>query len=562
MTVVQNVQKRPDQTPWAYAAVSVGIIGPGFTGSIDQISGVSKDLADGTGLVSFDLAPGLYYVWTGPDGQQTQFGPVPASGGPYELAELANSPAFAPPGETAATETALLTAKTDLQDQIDDLPTTDDLSWTARIAKQRARAGADRRATFPLSEVVVSVGSTIDASLTKAVGVDVTAQTNGTTVVMTSGQQAALRYDPACPEFQLQVAKVGSFGYGFVFFSPSKVAATSPAAPHQNGLVPADTHRLTNSPLWAVELYHAAGATAMGFQIWADGRPCQSRVVPGTALADYVQVDLTALGPGYHKISLRTSAGIGPEYIRPNYDIYAPEPDDGPSAYFPLDSYGAVVFDDAGTSSAGGMFEEALGAAIGDGIGIHKVHVDPVAGTNITTRTSSGVQSPNNNYQDRWPQLLRVDPDLVAILNGSADDDFASVATATQLAAWRTVFGQQRTQNAFTKFVWIDGAQPPGFGSIASKYLATRNALLGDATIQGIGVYYADLLTNPVLYGTGHLGATAGDGPADFWVGVDTFHGNAALYANLMRRIQAFLLMVLLDDPTSPDSIINTVVTL
>lgn len=105
MTVVTNVEQRPDRSPWQYGLVRVGVRGDGFNDAGGQIIDVARDLTDDTGLASFDLAAGQYYVWTGPDRRQVNFGPVPASGGPYTVQSLANT--GTPPGPLAATAEAL-----------------------------------------------------------------------------------------------------------------------------------------------------------------------------------------------------------------------------------------------------------------------------------------------------------------------------------------------------------------------------------------------------------------------------------------------------------------------
>lgn len=105
MTVVVNTELRPDQTPWQYGLVRIGVRGDGFNDAGGQIIDVARDLTDDTGLASFDLAAGQYYVWTGPDRRQVNFGPVPATGGPYTVQSLANT--GTPPGPLAATAEAL-----------------------------------------------------------------------------------------------------------------------------------------------------------------------------------------------------------------------------------------------------------------------------------------------------------------------------------------------------------------------------------------------------------------------------------------------------------------------
>lgn len=88
---VTNTEQRPDGSPKPFGRVTVGIVGVGWNGDGSLITDKARELTDGNGLASFDLAPspaGTWYVWNHSDGITQSTFIVPSSGGPYTLQEL------------------------------------------------------------------------------------------------------------------------------------------------------------------------------------------------------------------------------------------------------------------------------------------------------------------------------------------------------------------------------------------------------------------------------------------------------------------------------------------
>lgn len=91
LITVTSTLTRPDGTPWAFATVTIGVVGTAFvqgqTGV--QAAHVTRAQSNAAGLVTVALQPlgtDSYYVWNPPKGEgpALPFRP-PTSGGPYTL---------------------------------------------------------------------------------------------------------------------------------------------------------------------------------------------------------------------------------------------------------------------------------------------------------------------------------------------------------------------------------------------------------------------------------------------------------------------------------------------
>lgn len=420
------------------------------------------------------------------------------------------------------------------------------------VERQRERQLNDRRSKLPLSTEASSVtrSTTADGTLTKTIQVDVTAQTNLTSLVLSQAQKNALPIDLGTPQFQKIVYKVSPAGY--IWSGPSKDPDVIPGSPNQNPLTLSEYRFMTNAPKLGITLYRLLGAGQMGDSVFVNGQPCQVRPVAGSAAVDWTFI--TFPDSQVREVCIRTTAGLGPINIAPTYDIWKPNSRLGQSMYCIGDSFSApTVFNDAGNAAA--MQEEGLSSGLEDWLGIAENYIDAVGGTGWTIRTN-GNQGPNNNYQDRWPQVLRANPDIMFVPNGAANDCYNSVAPATIAAAIATCFRQLRAQNAKTKFIWSDGFTPP-FGAFATngaRYTALRNILI--PMLQDVGVYYIDTVSTPWLYGTGYLTAKNASGNSDNYVGSDATHLSGLGYRYLKIRLAHKLRRILLDDGTLLNQVI------
>lgn len=438
------------------------------------------------------------------------------------------------------------------------------------IALQRTRQDSDLRGKYGLltSEVTAySVATVPDGTLSKLIGFDTTTLglASGGTMVLTQNVSPtakalydALPFDFGTPAFQKWVYQPSATKLGYVISSPSKNPDVLPAVPNQNAAAVQEVRFRTNAPKIQIFLDRILGATQDGHELFINGLRYSVRPQAGSSGIDYIT--LTFADSSTRDIAVRTHAAFGGVLVGPLYSVWKPEPrsTSGLSMYTIGDSYNAVVWNDAGSSP--GLQGEVLACGIEDHLGIRDHYIDAVGGTGWTV-TNNTFQGPNNTYVDRWPQVLRANPDVLFVPNGAANDAAAGGATwpgygDTVVAAMRTCFASLRAQNSKTKFIYADGFAPPhtAFVNNLAHYAVLRAKM--QAALADIGIYYIDTTTSPWLYGTGYSGHLTGDGNADLYVSTDQAHLSGLGYRYLRLRMANKVRRIMVDDGT----LLNTVI--
>jgi hypothetical protein len=404
------------------------------------------------------------------------------------------------------------------------------------------------------------VSAAFDATLTKLYYIDVTGQTNSTISIASAAQLASIPVDVGTPGFQKQLFKNATDVKGYLLSAPSKDPAVIPANPSQNPLTMHEYRLRTNAPKIAFKIYRTFGGLPDGQHVFVNGQAINQRPSAssaGAGAADFITLTFPDSQVRDIAIRLAPFAGFGAIAVAPGFDVWKPQtPRNGLTLYTMGDSSSApTVWTDAGGGT--GCSLEGLAQEIEDWLGVGEHYIDAVGGTGWIKRTT-GYQGPNNNYQDRWPQLLRVNPDVVFIPDGAANDTFTTAgvqnSTNTDIAnAVYACFAQQRAQNPKTKFIWADGITPPYLGGSFVDGSALRAVL--QPLLAGIGVYYID--SHNWIYGTGYAPSNANSsGNSDWVTGSDAVHSTAIGWRYLKTRMVPKLHRILTDDGTLLNSIL------
>lgn len=295
----------------------------------------------------------------------------------------------------------------------------------------------------------------------------------------------------------------------------------------------------------AFDVYLKAFASS-GYRIWVDGVPATAgfQATGGSAGSLYhLLVDFGSAE--FRRIRLDVSATFyfGGVYAHPNYSVIPPSTPKGPRMVFLGDSYTEPTINSAtvGTNSDG------YATQAGRLLGYNDVWASGAGGTGYLNPGGSG----RVKFRDRLStDVLAYSPDVVVVAGGRNDTALnnatvypggagtALTAFATEAAA---LFSAIRTglpsAKVFAIGPWASSTANNTATADGGNFVGIGAAI--ETAVEAINGVYIDNLGGAWLTGSGRVGATAGDGNADIYVGTDGAHPVQAGHDYLARRVAA-----------------------
>lgn len=308
---------------------------------------------------------------------------------------------------------------------------------------------------------------------------------------------------------------------------------------------------MTDASKFVIKFGYASASYA--WQAWIDGAPCSLAPVVGNG-GLYLNFTFPSGGKA-RRIDLMTRAGIGSCYMGPLYRAWKPSPLPSPRILVIGDSYAMTTSYDAAGAALPGEF--GIYHRMRADVGIMNMSVDGIGGSGYLQRNATGIGAPNNNYADRLAAGVALNPDLLWVHGGGANDLINGYTDAQIITAVTNYFTSARASLPNAKLVFVEGFAPPGggFPAVASRYTTIRAAV--QAALMNVGVYYVDVqTTTPWLQGTGYFGATNGSGNSDIYVGPDAVHLMAAGSDYIRARLADKMRLVLADN----GALVNTLI--
>lgn len=308
---------------------------------------------------------------------------------------------------------------------------------------------------------------------------------------------------------------------------------------------------MTDAPKAVVRFGYANGNYA--WQAWIDGAPVTLDPVVGNA-GLYLNFNFPSGGKA-RRIDVMTRSGFGALYCAPPYRIWKPTPLPSPRVLVIGDSYVQTTsYDAAGAALAG---EFGIYHRMRADVGIMNFTVDGVGGSGYIARNASGIGAPNNNYADRLAAGVALNPDVLWVHGGGANDLVNGSTVAAIITAVTNYFTSARASLPNAKLVFVEGFSPPGggFSTYNDEYIAIRQGV--QANLANVGVYYIDVATtSPWIDGTGYFGATNGTGNSDLYIGPDAVHLMAAGSNYIRARLADKMRVVLADNGSLVNALI------
>lgn len=299
---------------------------------------------------------------------------------------------------------------------------------------------------------------------------------------------------------------------------------------------------MTDAPRVAIRFGYASASWA--YQAWIDGAPVTLDPQLGNG-QQFLIFDFPTSGRA-RLIEIMTRASTGSIYCAPPYRVWKPGAKPAPKIVVIGDSYAMTTsYDDAGASLPGefGMYHRIRGD-----IGVVNLSVDGVGGSGFIQKNAGGVGGPDNNYADRLPSALALNPDVL-IWHGCGANDMVvgGYSNAAIIAAATEQIQDARAALPDAKLVFLEGFAPPvGFSDKNDEYIAIRQGVQANCLTEG--VYYVDVATtSPWLSGTGYYGF-AGTGNTQIYVGPDGTHLTAKGSDYLRSRMADKLRTILADN--------------
>jgi hypothetical protein len=300
---------------------------------------------------------------------------------------------------------------------------------------------------------------------------------------------------------------------------------------------------MTDAPKFVIKFGYATSGYA--WQAWVDGAPVSLDPVVGNS-GLYLNFNFPSGGKA-RRIDLATRSGVGSLYMAPPYRAWKPIDLPSPRILVMGDSYVQTTSYDAAGAALPGEF--GIYHRMRPDLGVLNMAVDGVGGSGYIQRNASGIDAPNNNYADRLARAVALDPDVLIVHGGGANDlAVGGYSVAAIAAAVEAFFESARASLPNAKLVFVEGFSPPGgFSTLNDEYTAIRVA--AQAALAATGVYYIDVATTaPWLDGTGYFGATNGTGNSDIYVGPDAVHLMAAGSSYIRSRMADRLRVILADN--------------
>jgi hypothetical protein len=293
--------------------------------------------------------------------------------------------------------------------------------------------------------------------------------------------------------------------------------------------------------------WRVTGAGSSHFRIWVDGVPACDPTPTGASIGDgstYVHIDLGTVSVKSRKITLEVELNVGVYVtntvcVSPGAVITAPDRTWQRNIGFVSDSYGQSTGSSAQMLGLVYQLARILG-----GFDTYIIN-ESVGGTGwlnpggLGTGTIIGSVAGNTGTfgdPNRIANVVAGNPNMVVFAGGQ--NDFGSVTGSALQTAVQSTLSSYRSALPGIPF-WVNGIWPASDGPSVTKctmetYIRAAVDAMGDPLIRftPMSVISADGV-NPdknlcAWYGTGHISAKNGTGPADFLIGgqsgSDTVH--------------------------------------
>lgn len=398
--------------------------------------------------------------------------------------------------------------------------------------------------------------TTPDASLTKVYAMPASGLSNGTARMLTSAEIAALPFITTPRPSTIVYSGEGYLGFpGTANIDLAGVGAVLP-------LLTTRTYELmTDQAKLDIHVYRPLGTELL--QIWVDDMPVGPAGTVGPAIIDPGNAlgwqHLVFPSAKTRKVKIRTGAWIGNLHVGPVGSVWRPQSPAGPRVLVVGDSYvQPTVYDD--TTGATVPYIYGWAQQLAECIDVDEVLTEGIGGTGFSFRNTSagaGLGGPINNYLDRCPGHISLNPDVVIFGAAFANDmyqlTYNSVGSVAQSVANANAYmTQMRAARPNVKFIALNGWRAPGYGNFTTLYAQCVAALQALRT----DVYYIDV-NSMIDVGGGYVpGHTNGLGNSDLYIGPDGIHPTIKGHAYLRDRLAPAIQRIITDN----GALLNTMV--
>ncbi|MEP6710545.1 MAG: SGNH/GDSL hydrolase family protein [Candidatus Saccharibacteria bacterium] len=243
-------------------------------------------------------------------------------------------------------------------------------------------------------------------------------------------------------------------------------------------------------------------------------------------------------------IEFRMINGLVAIYTQKPYRIWKPPSALNPKVAVVGDSYvyPAVMSDTVAGSIATGAFLKGAYQRMAATLGITSMTSDGVGGSGYLAG------SPPYSNAARLAWLTNLNPDVIIVHGGGANDLYTGQTVANTVTAATNYFTTLRANHPNAKLVFVEGFSPPLFtpSIFNPNYTAVRAGVQANLAAAGVNTYFIDVATTrPPIDGTGYVTAPTGGGNSDIYIGSDTAHltekGNTYVQAFLATKIAKIL---------------------
>lgn len=247
-------------------------------------------------------------------------------------------------------------------------------------------------------------------------------------------------------------------------------------------------------------------------------------------------------------IEFRAVTGLAGLYGKKPYRMWKPAADPNPKVAVVGDSfvYPTTLSNTLAAAFTPDPYIRGMYQAMASQLGITSMVSDGLNGTGYIAAGAFQAYP----HANRLAWLDRIQPDVIVVHGGGANDLYTGSSVASIIAAATSYFQALRSQHPDAKLVFVEGFSPPAFvpATFNPSYILIREGLQEALDDAGVGAYYLDIATTrPPLTGAGYVLATTGIGNSDIYIGHDGAHPTGAGAAYLRSVVADKLKRVLAD---------------
>lgn len=265
--------------------------------------------------------------------------------------------------------------------------------------------------------------------------------------------------------------------------------------------------------------------------LWIDGRPYASNpvtLIPTTGLSPFgiVKLVFPSPKPSGRLIELRMIGALAQGYTKKPYRMWKPAPDLNAKIAVTGDSYvtPTTLSNTAAANESAGYWLKGVYQRMAGRLGLTSMTTDGIGGSGYIAGGGSNLPY---GHASRMSWLNDIQPDVIVVHGGGANDLYTGSSVAAIIAAATTHFQNLRTQHPKAKLVFVEGVTPPLFtpATFGPNYKLIREGVQANLASAGVDAYFIDLqTTRPPLTGSGYVTAANASGNSDIYVGHDATH--------------------------------------